>query len=62
VLVHPTDPTSLPADRREQLEGRASQARHSLARSGWDVLILSPSGRLRDVWHEPKVRLLASSV
>jgi uncharacterized protein (DUF58 family) len=62
VLVHPNDPSPLPPERREQLEGRASQARHSLARSGWDVLILSPSGRLRDVWHEPKVRLLASSV
>jgi uncharacterized protein (DUF58 family) len=62
ILVHPTDPSSLPADRREQLQGRASQARHSLTRSGWDVLVLAPSGHLRDVWHEPTLRLLASSV
>lgn len=61
ILVHPTDPASLPSGRRSQLEDRASQARYTLARSGWDVLVLPPSGRLGDVWHEP-LRRLASSV
>ena len=62
VLVHPTDPDTLAQDRRAQLEGRASQARHTLTRSGWDVVVLSPSDRLRDVWHEPRAPRLASNV
>ena len=62
VLVYPVDPDSLPPERRSQLEARASQARHTLARAGWDVLVLPPSTRLKDVWHEPRVRRLASSV
>ncbi|HEV8563582.1 MAG TPA: DUF58 domain-containing protein [Actinomycetota bacterium] len=62
VLVHPNDPAMLAQDRRSQLEGRASQARHTLTRSGWDVVVLSPSSRLRDVWHEPRAPRLASSV
>jgi uncharacterized protein (DUF58 family) len=54
ILVHPIEPTSLPPDRQTQLEGRASQARLSLSRSGWDVLVLSPQTSLRDVW--PTIR------
>ncbi len=52
VLIYPTDPEQLPPDRQAQLEGRASSARLSLSRSGWDVLVLSPTGRLRDVWQQ----------
>ena len=50
ILVHAAEPASLPPERREQLESRASQARLGLARSGWDAVVLTPSTRLRDVW------------
>ena len=59
VLVHPTDPATLPPDRRAQLEVRASQAQRSMSRSGWEVVVLSPSGRLRDVWHASRTQPLA---
>jgi len=59
VLVHPTDPATLPPDRRAQLEGRASQAQLSMSRSGWEVVVLPPSGRLRDVWHASRTQPLA---
>jgi hypothetical protein len=58
VFVHPIDPESLPANRREQLEARASQAQLSLSRSGWEVVVLPPSARLRDVWHANRNRPL----
>jgi uncharacterized protein (DUF58 family) len=61
VLVHPTDPETLPPDRRGQLVGRASQAQLSLSRSGWEVLVLPPSARLRDVWHASRTRPLVVS-
>jgi uncharacterized protein (DUF58 family) len=61
VLVHPTEPESLPPDRRGQLEARASQARLSMSRSGWDVVVLPPSARLRDVWNTSKTRPLVVS-
>jgi uncharacterized protein (DUF58 family) len=61
VLVHPTDPQSLPPERRAQLEGRASQARTSMSRSGWEVVVLPPTGRLKDVWHASRIRPLVVS-
>jgi uncharacterized protein (DUF58 family) len=61
VFVHPTDPDTLPPDRRAQLEGRASQARMSLSRSGWEVIVLPPSRRLRDAWHVERTRPLVLS-
>jgi uncharacterized protein (DUF58 family) len=60
-FVHPTDPDTLPPDRRDQLEGRASQARLSLSRSGWEVVVLPPSRRLREVWHVERIRPLVTS-
>jgi uncharacterized protein (DUF58 family) len=59
VLVHPTDPDTLPPDRRAQLESRASQAQLSMSRSGWEVVVLPPSGRLRDIWHASRTQPLA---
>jgi uncharacterized protein (DUF58 family) len=59
VLVHPTDPATLPPDRRAQLGGRASQAQLSMSRSGWEVVVLPPSGRLRDIWHASRTQPLA---
>jgi uncharacterized protein (DUF58 family) len=62
VLIYPTDPGRLPPERQAQLEGRASQARLSLARAGWDVLVLPPSMRLQERWHTPMERPLARIV
>lgn len=62
VLVYPVEPDSLPPERRAQLEGRATQARLSLIRAGWDCLVLPPSVRLKDRWNVPRERLLAHSV
>jgi uncharacterized protein (DUF58 family) len=59
VLIYPTDPVRLPPERQAQLEGRASQARLSLARAGWDVIVLPPSMRLQERWHTPLERPLA---
>jgi uncharacterized protein (DUF58 family) len=59
VLVYPSDPARLPPERQAQLEGRASQARLSLARAGWDVIVLPPSMRLQERWHAPQERPLA---
>jgi hypothetical protein len=61
VFVHATDPESLPPDRRGQLEGRASQAQLSMSRSGWEILVLPPSARLREVWHANRTRPLVVS-
>ena len=61
VFVHPTDPDTLPPDRRGQLEGRASQAQLSMSRSGWEILVLPPSARLRDVWHANRTQPLVVS-
>jgi uncharacterized protein (DUF58 family) len=61
VLVYPIDPGALPPDRQAQLEGRASAARLSLSRSGWEVLVLSPETRLKDVWQRSRTSLPALS-
>ncbi|MEP6477086.1 MAG: DUF58 domain-containing protein [Actinomycetota bacterium] len=61
VLVYPVDPHTLPPERQAQLEGRASQARLSLSRAGWDVLVLPPSARLKDLWHTTRARPLVVS-
>ena len=50
-----------PPDRRAQLEGRASQARMSLSRSGWEIVVLPPSRRLRELWHVERTQPLVTS-
>lgn len=50
VLVYPQDPENLPAERRAEMLAWAHAARTSLARAGWDVVLLSPKRRLADVW------------
>jgi uncharacterized protein (DUF58 family) len=62
VLIYPTDPGRLPPERQAQLEGRANQARLTLARAGWDVIVLPPSMRLQERWHSPLERPLARTV
>jgi uncharacterized protein (DUF58 family) len=61
ILVYPVDPDTLPPDRQAQLEGRASSARLSMSRAGWEVLVLPPSGRLREVWRRSRTTLPALS-
>jgi len=62
VMVYPTEPGALPADRRALLEGQATTAQLSLARAGWDVFLISPNGRLVDVWHANRKKLPAGTV
>jgi uncharacterized protein (DUF58 family) len=62
VLIYPVDPDTLPVDRQAELEGRATQARLSLTRAGWDCIVLPPSMRLIDRWQVPKERPLVRSV
>ncbi len=61
VFVHPGDPASAPANRRTQMESRATQARLTLMRAGWDCLVLSPTTRLRERWHTPRDHQRASN-
>ena len=50
VIVYPIDLASATLDVVTELEGRATAARASLQRAGWDVYIVHPEGRLADVW------------
>jgi uncharacterized protein (DUF58 family) len=59
VFVYPVEPGSLPIDRQAQLEGRATEARISMVRAGWDCVILTPSMRLKDRWNALRERPLA---
>ena len=52
---------TLPPERRAQLEGRASQAHLSMSRSGWEIVVLPPSARLREVWQASRMRPLVVS-
>jgi uncharacterized protein (DUF58 family) len=65
VLIHRHEAgeRSLPANREDDLAAHA--ARSSLSRAGWEVLLLRPSERLRQVWDlrdkRPARRIAASS-
>jgi uncharacterized protein (DUF58 family) len=61
VLIHPMELDEAPTNRRTQLESRATQSQLTLVRAGWDVVVLSPSTRLRERWHTPRTRPSASS-
>jgi uncharacterized protein (DUF58 family) len=61
VLVYPVDPATLSPDRQSQIEGRASSARLSLSRGGWEVLVLAPGTSLREVWQRNRTPLPALS-
>jgi uncharacterized protein (DUF58 family) len=56
VLVEPRDSSKLDPEAWEEGELRKSGARLSLVRAGWDVLVIGPTGRLRDVWHLRETR------
>ena len=62
VLVYPHEPSSLPPKRLSEQEARATHARLTLIRAGWDVIVLPPSMPLRDRWHTPSEHRLARTV
>ena len=52
--------TAISVDAAAELEGRATAARASLSRAGWDIYLVQPEGRLADVWRLKRVgKLLA---
>jgi uncharacterized protein (DUF58 family) len=65
VLIHREELDRLPIRPRWEAERRADAARTSLARGGWEVLVLRPSSRLGDAWqlraNRPARRITASS-
>jgi uncharacterized protein (DUF58 family) len=50
VLIYPLNTTTLPAPAAQEYETRATAARISLLRSGWDVYLIQPDGKLADAW------------
>src|SRR5438552_11763338 len=50
ILVYPVEPATLPTEGQGQLEGKATVARQSLVRAGWEVVVISPAQRLKDLW------------
>ena len=62
VFVYPHEPRSLPAPRQAEQEARATHARLTFIRAGWDVIVLPPSMPLRDRWHSPSEHRLARTV
>jgi uncharacterized protein (DUF58 family) len=54
VMVHAIDPSSLTTSAGAEVQARAGAARISLLRAGWDVYVLDPDERLRDVWQPRK--------
>ncbi|MFN2590525.1 MAG: DUF58 domain-containing protein [Actinomycetota bacterium] len=61
VLVYPMDPGALPAVAGEELRARASTARASLTRAGWEVYVLPPNGKLGEVWEKTSKNLRAGA-
>ena len=59
-FIHPIDPATLPDGQRATMVDKATTARLSLIRAGWQVFVLSPQGRLQDVWHANSKRLPAA--
>lgn len=58
-FVYPIDPDVLPDGQRATMVEKATTARISLIRAGWDVFVLSPQGRLQDIWRANSRKLPA---
>jgi uncharacterized protein (DUF58 family) len=56
VMVHAVHPSSLSAPAAAEVQGRAGAARVSLLRAGWDVFIMNPDGKLKDVWQARRTK------
>jgi uncharacterized protein (DUF58 family) len=57
-MVYAVSPSSVAGPAAEELEKRASVARASMGRAGWEVLIIPPEGKLGDVWQRTNKRAL----
>ena len=58
MLVYPKPLQSLAPEAAAEIEGRATVARGSLQRSGWEVVIMQPEGKLAETWRRTKTRKL----
>jgi uncharacterized protein (DUF58 family) len=61
ILIYPRPLPSLPLEAAAELEGRATVARASLQRAGWEVVIAHPEGKLGDSWRMTKTRKLLAA-
>lgn len=65
VFVYPVPLSTLTAPAAAELEGRATAARASLQRAGWEVYLVHTDGRLADAWQQlrqsSRLRAVASS-
>jgi uncharacterized protein (DUF58 family) len=52
ILIYPVDPGSLPPEAAAEYEARATAARVSLTRAGWDTFLIRPDTRLGEVWRK----------
>jgi uncharacterized protein (DUF58 family) len=50
VFVGPVPPAGMSEGAAAELQARASVARGTLMHAGWEVFVISPDGRLADVW------------
>jgi hypothetical protein len=62
VLVYPVSLASLPPEAASEIEARASAARASLQRAGWQVFVIEPDGRLTEAWNESMRRKARAAV
>jgi hypothetical protein len=60
-FVYAVSPSAVPGPAGEELEKRATVARASLGRAGWEVLVLPPEGKLGDVWQRTTKRALRTA-
>lgn len=61
-IVYPKDPQGLAPEARDRLVRQATGARLSLIHAGWDVVVMSPSQRLEEVWRNSRKPLPAGIV
>jgi len=54
MLVYPVSPSRLPEEARTEVETRASVARGTLVHGGWEVFVISPDGRLAEIWRSSR--------
>jgi uncharacterized protein (DUF58 family) len=61
VFVYPVAPATLTGSGRDEIEVRASTARASLMRAGWEVYVLPPDRRLGETWQRTTKTLRAEA-
>jgi uncharacterized protein (DUF58 family) len=56
VMVYPATLASLPSEAAAELENRATAAKLSFVRAGWDVVVIGPEGSLKDAWQRSRTK------